>query len=270
MTLPDIRLIATDMDGTLLNNQGEVSEAFFPIFKKLRQHNILFAAASGRQYFNLTRTLRNIQHEIIFVAENGSYVIDQDKELLVQALDHDTAMDLVALARTVPDAYTIVCGKKSAYIENDDPKFTAHLCQYFEKYQVVNDLTKVQDEEFLKITVCDFAGTEEHAYPYFQHLEGKLKVKVSGHTWLDISHLLADKGRAIKTLQETYDISPEQTMVFGDYLNDVEMMQSAYFSYAMANAHADVKEAARFTAKSNDENGVVEILQELIAALERC
>jgi hydroxymethylpyrimidine pyrophosphatase-like HAD family hydrolase len=52
-------------------------------------------------------------------------------------------------------------------------------------------------------------------------------------------------------------------MVFGDYLNDLEMLGKAHYSYAMANAHPDIKKIARFIAKSNDENGVVEILSEI-------
>jgi hydroxymethylpyrimidine pyrophosphatase-like HAD family hydrolase len=54
-------------------------------------------------------------------------------------------------------------------------------------------------------------------------------------------------------------------MAFGDYLNDLEMMQQAYFSFAMENAHPAIKQAARFMAKSNDENGVLEVLQQMLS-----
>ncbi len=53
-------------------------------------------------------------------------------------------------------------------------------------------------------------------------------------------------------------------MVFGDYLNDLEMMSKAHYSFAMENAHPDIKKAARYRAKSNDENGVVEMLQQMV------
>ncbi|MBC7688706.1 MAG: HAD hydrolase family protein, partial [Aquabacterium sp.] len=94
-----------------------------------------------------------------------------------------------------------------------------------------------------------------------------LQVKISGHIWLDLSHKLANKGRAINVLQQKFNISPNETMVFGDYLNDLEMMQQASFSYAMENAHEDIKNAARFITKSNEEDGVTIVLQELLNAV---
>jgi hydroxymethylpyrimidine pyrophosphatase-like HAD family hydrolase len=68
----------------------------------------------------------------------------------------------------------------------------------------------------------------------------------------------------MQVVQQQLNISREQTMAFGDYLNDVEMMQQAYFSYAMSNAHPAVKEAARFEARSNEENGVGLIISEVL------
>jgi hypothetical protein len=88
-----------------------------------------------------------------------------------------------------------------------------------------------------------------------------LQVTVSGEIWLDITAKGANKGVAIKALQEKLGINFDETMVFGDYLNDLEMMEVAYHSYAMENAHEDLKKVARFTAKSNDENGVVEVIK---------
>ena len=61
-----------------------------------------------------------------------------------------------------------------------------------------------------------------------------------------------------------YCISPDETMVFGDYLNDYEMMKQGYFSYAMANAHPDLKAISNFETLSNDEDGVLYIIRQLI------
>jgi hypothetical protein len=134
---------------------------------------------------------------------------------------------------------------------------------YYDKYTVVDDLLGVEDDQFLKIAIYDFAGAESNSYTHFQQSKEHLQVKVSGSNWLDISHRLANKGRALEVLQHKYGIAVEQTMSFGDYLNDLEMMQQAYFSYAMANAHPLIKEAARFRAKSNDEDGVLEVMRQL-------
>jgi hypothetical protein len=65
-------------------------------------------------------------------------------------------------------------------------------------------------------------------------------------------------------LQKKLGISPQETIVFGDYLNDCEMMQKAYFSYAMANAHPDLRAVSHFETFSNDEDGVMRIVRQLL------
>lgn len=263
MTFSDIRLVATDMDGTLLNSKHEIHESFFPVFRKLKDHGIIFVAASGRQYFNLAKALDAVKDEVIFAAENGSYVVFKDEEIHIQAIDPDITRELIVVAREIKHTYPIICGKKKAYVENDDEEFINHLKLYFERYEVVEDLLAITDDQFLKFTLCDLAGSEVNSYPHYKKYEDSLQVKVSGPIWLDISHKKANKGRAMEVLQEKFKVTSEQTMVFGDYLNDLEMLERAHYSYAMANAHPDIKKIARFIAKSNDENGVVEILSEI-------
>ncbi|MGL5317497.1 MAG: HAD family hydrolase, partial [Bacteroidales bacterium] len=102
----------------------------------------------------------------------------------------------------------------------------------------------------------------------FKSWEDRVLVKVSGKIWLDISTKQANKGRAIECLQKHLGITAQETMVFGDYLNDLEMMQSAYYSYAMQNAHPELKAVSRFETDSNEEDGVVKVLRELNAALD--
>ena len=269
MPFSDIRLIATDMDGTLLNSKHELNDSFVPVFRKLKEQGIIFVAASGRQYYNLLKALDEVKNEVIFAAENGSYVVFQDQEIHVQAIAHNIVRDLITTARHIPNTFPIICGKKKAYVESAEPEFINHLKLYFERYEIVEDLLKVEDDQFLKFTLCDLAGSEANSYPHFKHLENSLKVKVSGPIWLDISHPLANKGVAMDVLQQNFGVSFEETMVFGDYFNDVEMLQKGHYSYAMANAHPDIKKIARFQAKSNDENGVVEVLSEVLNALDQ-
>jgi Cof subfamily protein (haloacid dehalogenase superfamily) len=265
MYFKDIKLVATDMDGTLLNAAKELPVNFLPVFRQLSARGILFAAASGRQFYNIRNQFKAIQDELVFIAENGSYVAYRGQELLVQALDRQTVDRLIAIARDIPDAFIILCGKKQAYIENDTPEFVKNVNMYYDRWEKVDDLLQVGDDTFLKIAVCDLAGSENNSYLHFKHLENELEVKVSGSIWLDLSHKLANKGRAINMIQKHFGIDFNETMVFGDYLNDLEMMKEGYFSYAVENAHTDVKAAARFITASNEENGVMEVLESLLA-----
>ena len=81
---------------------------------------------------------------------------------------------------------------------------------------------------------------------------------------MDCMHTGVNKGEAVKTLQESLGILPEETMVFGDQLNYVEMLNRAYYSFAVGNARKEVKEAARFQADTNVNDGVLKILKRLL------
>ena len=269
MDMSKIKLVAADMDGTLLNARHELSPDFYPVFNQMKAKGLLFAAASGRQYFNLVNKFETIQDEVVFIAENGSYMVYKGEDILVQSMEPDVVKELLLTARKIPDTYTILCGKKRAYVESEAPRFIENVKMYYDRYEVVDDLLKVDDDRFLKIAICDLAGSEANSYTFFKQQQDQLQVKVSGHIWLDISHKLANKGRAIEVLQKKYGITIDETMVFGDYLNDLEMMQQAGFSYAMENAHPDIKKAARFITKSNEENGVTMVLQEMLSCIAR-
>ena len=265
-SLSKIKLVAADMDGTLLNAKHELSPGFYPLFEQMKSKGILFAAASGRQFWNLLKLFEPIKNEVIFIAENGSFVMYKGEEILVQAMEPGVVKELLLEARNIPGVHTILCGKRSAYVQNREPEFIKNVEMYYDKYEVVDDLLQINDDKFLKIALCDLAGSEANSYQFFKHRRDELQVKISGHIWLDLSHKLANKGRAINVLQQKFNISPDETMVFGDYLNDLEMMQQASFSYAMENAHEDIKNAARFITKSNEEDGVNIVLQELLNA----
>jgi Cof subfamily protein (haloacid dehalogenase superfamily) len=267
MELSTIRFVAADMDGTLLNGRHELSPEFFPVYEKMKEKGVLFAAASGRQFFNLYNRFKSISDEVIFIAENGSYVVHKGEDLLVQDMHRDDVKRLLTEVRKIPNAFPILCGKKGAYIEDAFPSFIEHVEMYYDRYWQVDNLSDVEDDRFLKIAICDLAGSEQNSYPHFCHELDNLQVKISGSIWLDLSHKLANKGKAIALIQSRYGISMEETMVFGDYLNDLEMMYQAGYSFAMENAHPDIKHAAKYLAASNEENGVIEVLKQMLRSM---
>lgn len=257
-----IRLIATDMDGTLLNSKGELSPHFYKVFKALKARNIIFAAASGRQYFTLVENFKKIADEMLFIAENGTYIVYQGKELAVHPLEREIAHELIQRARQM-DVEIVLATSQGAFIESQNEVFMKEVSKYYVKNQKVDDLLQVEGD-ILKVTLCDFKGAETHSYPAFKDLRHKAQICVAGELWLDMMAKDVNKGRAIKDIQKKLNINYDEIMVFGDYLNDLEMLESGYHSYAMANAHPKVKEVARFMAKSNDEEGVIEKIKEII------
>ncbi len=258
-----IKLIVCDMDGTLLDDRKQLNEEFWEIQEKLTKNGIRFAIASGRQYFNLLEQFSRIKDQLIFLADNGSYVVYQEKEVHTNALDRASMRQFVEIGRKITDAYVIVSGKNSAYVENTDERFLHEAKKYFKRMEIVENLTQVEDT-VLKVTICDFRDSETNSYLHYQTFKDKYKVAIAGKIWLDISDWAANKGTAISKIQEKFNISKDETLVFGDYLNDIEMMSAATYSYAMKNAHPDIVKAASFiTRQDNNNNGVIETIKEL-------
>lgn len=259
-----IKLIATDMDGTLLDSKGRLNPEFFSVFECLKDNGVMFVAASGRQYYNLLKLFNKIKDDIIFVAENGAYVVFKSQELLIVDIPVNDAYKVIKKVREIDGAYPVLCGRNKAYIENDSPEFVKQARTYYERCDIVPDLLKITDDRFLKIAVYDFGGASINSYPVLQHFNDSLKVVVSGQNWLDVSHQAANKGDALKFIQEYLSVKAEDCMAFGDQMNDAEMLQAVSNSYAMTNSVEELKRFARYTAPSNDENGVLRTIRNFI------
>ena len=107
-------------------------------------------------------------------------------------------------------------------------------------------------------------GVEEAVKPLVEEFKDILQIACAGDVWLDCMAKNVNKGHAVKVIQDSLGIKPEETMAFGDQLNDIEMLQQAYYSFAVANARDEVKKAARFQADSNVNQGVLKIMQNLL------
>lgn len=258
-----IKLIVTDVDGTLLNDNHEIHPDFWEIEEQLTNSGILFSIASGRQFYNLESKFEKIKHRTMFFAENGTYVSHKGKELYVNPIEKSAALEFIEQGRKLENTHLVLCGKESAYIETKDEGFKEEINKFYERLKVVEDLTKVEDT-YLKVTLCNFEGVEENTFPHFVNYTDRYKVAIAAKVFIDITALNANKGNAIKGIQEELNISPEETLVFGDYLNDLEMMKVAKHSYAMKNAHPEIIEASNFvTSHDNNDNGVLRTIESL-------
>lgn len=264
MDFSKVKLVVTDMDGTLLNSKSEVSDRFFTIYKQLKKHNIQFIAASGRQYYSIVDRFEDIRDEITIVAENGAFAKHGDQELFSSEIPFQSIAKSIHILRKLNNVYIVLCGKNAAYIETKDEQFINMFKNYYSEYKLVDDLTEITNDTFFKIAAYHFDCSETYIYPAVKHLESELQVIVSGEHWLDISHNNANKGFALNILQQQLGITKEETMVFGDYNNDLKMLALGDFSFAMENAHPNVKSVAKFRTKNNNEFGVEIVLEQLI------
>ena len=265
--IPDIRLIACDMDGTLLDDENAIHDDFWPLIDQLHARGIIFCPASGRQYYSLLERFSPIADELIFIAENGTYVMSKGVELSSDCLAREAAQELIRTFRELKlketDVSAVLCGKHSAYIETSDRNFLAEATKYYHRLEMVDDLLAIEDD-ILKVATFTPRSSEHVIHPAFASFAKHHKVVVSGEHWLDVMALQANKGSGLRHIQEKLQITRDQTMVFGDFLNDLEMMDEATYSFAMANAHPQLKARASFLSPGNADNGVVRTIKSVL------
>ncbi|MFJ2720608.1 Cof-type HAD-IIB family hydrolase [Streptomyces sp. NPDC087437] len=262
-----IRLIVTDMDGTLLDDAKRLPAGLWPTLAELRRRGVLFSPASGRQYATLAEQFAGHDEGMVFIAENGTYVVRDGVELSSDPLDPAVAARLVGAVRELVvqgvDVGAVVCGKRSAHVERTDEAFLAEVRKYYVRHRIVPDAAAV-DDDIIKVALFDFGSAERTTAPALAPFAATHQVVVSGEHWVDVMNRTADKGAALRRLQRDLGITPAQTLVFGDYLNDLEMLDAAEWSFAMANAHPEVIGRARHLAPSNNDNGVLRTIARLL------
>lgn len=259
-----IKLIAADLDGTLLDSRRQLSPGLFPLLKELRARGIRFTPASGRQYHNLARLFP--PDGLLFIADNGAMLADGGRVTFVDEIPPADLAQPLSIARATPGVYPIFSGARTAYYEDaDDPVFLENARMYYEKLEYVDDLMEAaQRDRICKIALFEQGRAEEDCYPRMQPCAGRFLISLSGRDWVDMMNPGVNKGAALRRLQQQLGVSPDECMAFGDYLNDLELMQAVTHSYAMANAHPALKAACRYEAPSNDEDGVVRAIRQAL------
>ncbi|GAF02397.1 HAD family hydrolase [Saccharicrinis fermentans] len=258
-----IKLIVADMDGTLLNSNHELSPKFEATYKQLRRLGIRFVVASGRPYYTLLPQFEHMEHDMILIGDNGAYIGTRPEPVVMKAFAHDEVAEIAALGRSLEDVYLVICTQDRPYTESDDPYFIAEAKRYYPTLKVVNNTDELE-EKVLKIAAFDAKTWQLNSGKAWDVFQDKYVVAKSSNVWIDLMPLGINKGAAVKYLQEQLGISKEETMAFGDFHNDIEMLQMAHHSYAMENAHDDVQQVARFKAPSNDRDGVIKVIEEIV------
>lgn len=264
----DIRLIAADMDGTLLDADSRLPEGFWPMLEGLRQRGIVFVPASGRQLATLQSMFAQAGQPLSLIAENGNVVTYEGEVIETHAVSKDITRRTIDLVdRATDDIGLVVCGLESAYIQRTDEPFVAECAKYYHRLREVKDLREVldyHDETILKLAIFDFGDAESMAGRELGFVTEPYEWVVSGKHWVDIMDGRVNKGVGLTALQARLGITPAQTAVFGDYLNDTPMFAQAEWSFAMANGHEDVRKAARYLAPANTEEGVIRVVDRLV------
>lgn len=266
MSQNKIKLIITDLDGTLLDGEDKVPHDFFHQIDVLFAQGIRVVIASGRQYFNIKNLFDHHVDKLHFIGDNGALGFYRDEQFHATFLPWKTAFELVEKGKQIPGVVPLISASQNTFFEQGNEETVNFIRQFYRQCVIVDQFVNIETKHEipLKVAFYDRIGVKENSLIHFKNNHPGIIATPSNVHWLDIAPANTNKGAALKTLQEKYHISAEETLCFGDYHNDIEMLQKSHYSFAVASAQNEVKAVAKYQCKSNKDQGVIEVIQELI------
>ena len=264
-----IKLIASDLDGTLLHNGAQkLTPRAIELIHELTQKGVHFVAASGRQYDNERRLFSEIKDEISYIGENGSICIHQGKVISRGIIADDLACRIIDEVKKSPNFDILISREDACLIEDNHEAFVNHIVNVMQNTtKIVDDLSKIEGP-FLKIAICNMIDDTKVIMQYLEHLQemfgAEIKVVTSGNIWIDFIAPGTNKGAALSNLMKLFHVKPEECMAFGDQYNDLEMLELVGHSYAMSNSAPGVSYYADEVTDSV-EDVLEDVLQVLIS-----
>lgn len=242
-----IKMIASDMDGTLLRNGAQALSGRMPrILEGLYERGILFTAASGRQYANLRNLLGSFADKAAYICENGAFAVYRGQIIYKAVMDRALGQSLMRDIQAAKDCEIQLSGVETAYIQPKSPAYTDYLV-----HELKNRVTVVEDifstrEDYIKISAYVHGSrTEEWLARFREKWGGVFTLASTCDHWIDFIPPDIHKGKAMRALMEAVQIKKEEVMAFGDNYNDLELLSCAAESYAVDTAKPEVIAACR-------------------------
>lgn len=267
-----LKLIATDMDGTLLRDDRTFDyDRMRRLLDEMDARGIRFVAASGNQLGQLKSYFAEVGEErITYVSDNGALVTNQDETLAEATL---TRAQLARVINWNNDHYAkmenliILSGNKGAYISNNVPaELKAETAKFFMDLHQVEKLLEIDDEIFkLSLVWPPTVSVYESVRSLRQVFEGELHATGSGFGSVDILAAGINKQTGLAELGKKFQIRPDEMAAFGDNANDLEMLRFVKYPFVMPNAEAFMHERIKQDALAdNNDNGVLATIEALL------
>lgn len=245
-----IRLVASDMDGTLLDEQHRLPAGFFDLLGQMKKRGVHFVAASARSYHSLCCTFRQAPEGAVdYVCDNGAHVVFQGRELMKETLPPALAAHMLGFCRGQPDAEVILTAK-GRYHRLGPARYPQQMPEdQAEEYQI----TQIEDAspllgDITRLALIDFENSHALWQALAQRYGSVCTVVETCEFCVDIMPLNVNKGRGLARIQQAAGAGPGETMAFGDYYNDMEMLALAEYSFAMCQSPPEVKACCRYVA----------------------
>lgn len=239
-----IRLIASDLDGTLLRDGAQhLSPETCDLIKALKQKGIRFLPSSGRQFDNLIRLFEPVRDDIAYLCQNGASAWADGRILFQETMDPIAAGRLIDEVAQLEDTELMMSDFSTCYITDANEAF----------YHLVHDIVGMRTERVsdlhahsggcTKISLYNEEGNFDLEY-WRKQYGSSFTVVPGGVQWLDLMAIHINKGTAFRQLLEYLQINAEETVVFGDNLNDLEILKMAGLAVTVPTGVPGIQEIA--------------------------
>lgn len=264
-----IKLIAIDMDETLLRDDKSYdSKRFNQVVKELDEKGIIVMIATGNPLPTLQEHIEDDIKDIVYLAaENGNFIVKNDEVFEVNTFSSARLVDIEE-SSIINDEVEFMCSTGfNQYAKKIDPENKEDVEVFFKELQKVDVFHPLPDgndpikaEIFTNYSVDENKEISQTLNEQFTDLESA----TSSPGWIDIYHKDGGKGYAVQYIHEKYNISPENSLAFGDSLNDASMMEHVKYSVAMENADEEFKDLCDYIIGTNEEQAVIDVLEQLV------
>ena len=262
------KVVVSDLDGTLLNSDQEVSELSKKVIRELRDRGIKFYIATGRAYPDAKRIMESIGIKIPLISANGGVIndsdgneiyrddLDEESKNIILDIDYMAVSDLIHINAYSDNRWFLTTEERKVNPFKEEPHF---------RYEIKS----IEELKKRNITKIYYIGPRRELLKLekiiLEKTDGKVNVAFTHPECLEIFDMNVNKAIAIKKLSDMENFTLDDVIAFGDGFNDYEMLKEAKKGYIMKNAHYTLKEALPDLeiVTSNSRNGVAKKLMEV-------
>ncbi|KEK22811.1 Cof-type HAD-IIB family hydrolase [Bacillus gaemokensis] len=278
-----MKLIAIDLDGTLLSGNKMISKENAEAIRKCQKEGHIVAICTGRSIIDIERLLLEVDLQCPIIAENGAIIYKDQKMLKCYPIQNAQALEIVEYLEenrmyyqlyTDRGVYVPQYGEESVYREIDDIKESdkevdlqeieniAALYLEHTAFHITESCKTILADDLHVHKLLPFSYDMEKLKSLKEQFQHNTDLAITASYWhnLEINHRDAQKGNGLYTLAKHLNIPFDNTVAIGDGLNDVSMMEKAHISIAMGNAVDEIKKMCLYETLSNEEHGVAHAL----------
>jgi len=268
--LKDLKLLVTDIDGTLVNDNGELNPVSKRLIKELMDENVIFCLASGRLHSAMTEIAKELSLNGFIISLDGAVIKDYKNDKVVYESYLKPRHVKKAISITEDLLINIVlCHASSIFYTESNSLIPSLLSKYGALYSQVDSYSNYIKGTLEIVCSSDMENSikqmeERFNFPYSigcstSHFRSKKNENIF---YLEIRKSGSSKGKAMERLLKYLSLKPEQTAVIGDWYNDITMFHPKTFKVAVANAIPELlNRSDMITERTNNEDGIAEFLE---------